>query len=282
MRKRGWARALLIIVPYIIAFGIGQFVGALITGVNPTSMAQRTGIQEMLITLFSMLFAGSLVYLFARFIDREDFISLGWQLKIPVIQLAWASATVVAVFMLGFALLLSTGQIQLVDFSLNWTELGASILLFLFIAINEELFVRGYILKNLLQSTNEKWALLISSGLFAALHLMNPNVSFLAVINLFLAGILLGIAYLLGRGLWMPICIHFFWNFTQTHLGYSVSGLQLYSLVRINETQPNIWNGGEFGFEGSVLAILFQLIAISGMWISYTKNRSRKCKPGLT
>lgn len=282
MRKRGWFRALLIIIPYIIAFGLGEYIGALIVGVSPVNMDARTGVQEMLVTFFSVLFACSLVYLFVRFVDRESFMAIGWQLKVPPVQLAGVSAAVVGAFMLGFVLLLITRQIQFIGFNLNWAELGASLLLFLFVAINEELLVRGYILKNLLQSTNEKWALLLSSALFAALHMMNPNVSFLAFVNLFLAGILLGTAYLLGRGLWMPICIHFFWNFTQTHLGYSVSGMKMYSLIRINETHPSIWNGGEFGFEGSILAVVFQMVAIAVMWQIYIKNRLRACESGQT
>lgn len=273
MQKRGWAKALLIIIPYIIVLGIGQFTGALIAGANPMNMEARTGFQDMLITLFAMLFSSALVFLFVRLVDREDFLALGWRLKIPGITLLWASMLVIGAFLFGFALLLLSGQIQFIGFNLNWTELGSSFLLFLFVAITEELFVRGYILKNLSQSVDVKWALPLSSAFFAILHLLNPHMNVLAFVNLFLAGILLGLAYLLGRGLWLPVCIHFFWNFIQTHLGYAVSGQQTYSLIRISESEPSIWNGGEFGFEGSILAVAFQLAAISWMWIAYNRKQ---------
>ncbi|GAA6422420.1 hypothetical protein K090096B2_18220 [Bacteroides fragilis] len=61
------------------------------------------------------------------------------------------------------------------------------------VAIVEETMMRGYVLGRLLRTRLNKFiSLLISSLLFALLHLMNPNVAFLPMLNLVLGGLLLG------------------------------------------------------------------------------------------
>jgi hypothetical protein len=104
--------------------------------------------------------------------------------------------------------------------------------------------------------------------LFALLHLMNPNVAFLPMLNLVLGGLLLGASYLYTRNLWFPVSLHFFWNWIQGPvLGYEVSGNRFCeTLFSLRLPANNLINGGAFGFEGSlvctVLATLFTLFII--------------------
>ena len=59
-------------------------------------------------------------------------------------------------------------------------------------------------------------ALLLTSVLFGAAHLANPNASWIAAIGIALeAGVMLGAAYMLTRSLWLPMGLHAAWNFTQ-------------------------------------------------------------------
>ncbi|MEO6728789.1 MAG: hypothetical protein ABIM99_02595 [Candidatus Dojkabacteria bacterium] len=70
-----------------------------------------------------------------------------------------------------------------------------------------------------------------------------------------------------------PIGLHFGWNFFQgTIFGFNVSGKDTYSLIVTKDNTANMWNGGKFGFEGSILSIIFQLIAIILVWVIF-KNR---------
>ena len=64
--------------------------------------------------------------------------------------------------------------------------------MFIAVSIAEETYVRGYVLKNLLQSFNPIISLIISSAIFSLLHFFNPNVNYIALTELFIAGILLG------------------------------------------------------------------------------------------
>ncbi len=95
------------------------------------------------------------------------------------------------------------------------------------------------------------------------MHALNPNMSILSCLDLFLAGILLGVSYLFTKNLWFPIALHFSWNFFQgTVFGFNVSGLNGYSIIQQERISNNLLNGGLFGFEGSVLSMILQLIFI--------------------
>ena len=88
------------------------------------------------------------------------------------------------------------------------------------------------------------------------------------MINLLLAGMLLGASYLYTRNLCFPISLHLFWNWIQGPvLGYQVSGNNfLFTMLKLNMPEKNVLNGGAFGFEGSlictVLMILFTVLII--------------------
>ena len=94
----------------------------------------------------------------------------------------------------------------------------------------------------------------------------------LGAINLFLAGILYGIAYIFTKKLWLPIAMHFSWNLTQTLMGFNVSGHDIYSLLEFHVRDNNWINGGSFGFEGSILSVGIQVLIILGLGLFYKQN----------
>jgi len=67
-------------------------------------------------------------------------------------------------------------------------------------------------------------ALVVSAILFSIMHGQNPAFDYLAFINLFLAGVMLGLPYIFNKNLWFPIALHFSWNFFQSLFGFKVSG----------------------------------------------------------
>lgn len=130
------------------------------------------------------------------------------------------------------------------------------------IAILEEILLRGIIFR----ITEEKWgstiALIISGVIFGSLHLINPHVTVVSILCIIVVGVLLGAAYMYYRNLWLPIVIHFAWNFTQNGIfGAITSGNEkTSSLLATRITGPEILTGGQFGPEGSIQAVLFCLI----------------------
>ena len=131
------------------------------------------------------------------------------------------------------------------------------------VAILEEVLLRGIVFR----ITEEKWGstiALITSGLiFAGLHVVNPHVTVVSVLCITMVGVLLGAAYMYYRNLWMPIAIHFAWNFTQNGIfGAITSGNEkTSSLLTTQITGPEILTGGQFGPEASIQAVLVCLIA---------------------
>jgi hypothetical protein len=100
--------------------------------------------------------------------------------------------------------------------------------------------------------------------IFGALHLANPNATLVSAACIAIeAGLLLGAAYIYSRNLWLPIAIHFAWNFLQSGIfGAITSGNDsTTSLLTTQITGPKLITGGRFGPEGTVQATIFCLIA---------------------
>lgn len=259
----GWLRILLLILPYIIIVGIFQYVGALISGVDLSNPEfENTSLQELSLSFSSFIGTFLVIGLFMQFVDKEKFIDLGFKTKGKLKEFIVGIVAGLIVMGLGYYLLSSVGQLSFQSINFDMQEILISFLLFTIVAIVEETLLRGYVLRNLMYSFNKYIALIWSSILFSLMHGFNPNIDTFALIELFLAGILLGQSYIHTKNLWFPIALHFSWNFFQTHFGFNVSGQDTYSLIEFSIVENNLWNGGDFGFEGSWLSIISSIIMI--------------------
>ena len=148
-------------------------------------------------------------------------------------------------------------------FKFEPVNLLGSWVFFLLVALFEEILMRGYILGRLLHTRMNKFlSLFISSALFALLHIFNPEIDFLPMLNLLLAGMLLGASYLYTKNLCFPISLHLFWNWIQGPvLGYEVSGNNfISSMLTLHLPEDNVLNGGAFGFEGSLICTVLMIV----------------------
>jgi CAAX protease family protein len=143
---------------------------------------------------------------------------------------------------------------------LPWPELGT---VFLPAVLHEELLFRGYVFQKL-WIWHRRFAIVSVSGLFAALHLWNDDITVLAITNVFLGGILLSLAYERYRRLWFPIGLHLMWNLMSgAILGYEVSGYSpSHSVFTVVGTGPALLTGGAFGIEGSIWMTVAEGVAI--------------------
>lgn len=134
--------------------------------------------------------------------------------------------------------------------------LGVSMVVFIVGAAFEEAFCRGYILQTFVRARLAWLAILLTSLFFAAGHLRNPSINWIALINTALAGVWFSIAYLKTRTLWLPFGMHFMWNWVQGSVfGIEVSGLTEISTapLLIEVDQGPAWlTGANYGLEGSV------------------------------
>ncbi|WP_159022073.1 CPBP family intramembrane glutamic endopeptidase [Formosa sp. L2A11] len=276
LKKGAWTRVLILILPYFLVVGLFQVAGALIAGIDIMDRDfQQTSMQHLIIKSFDLVGTFLLLWFFMKKLDNEPFVNLGFQTKNRLNDVLIGLAVGLVIMVLGYGILVSLNEIFFVKINFDLQEILVTILLFIIVAVVEETLLRGYILRNLMYSFNKYVALIVSSILFAAMHLGNPNIDLFAVVNLFLAGILLGLSYLYTKNLWFPIALHLSWNLFQSLLGFNVSGLDAYSLVEFKIIDPNKFNGAAFGFEGSYLSILAQIITIIGIGIFYNKKKTK-------
>ncbi|HSN49402.1 MAG TPA: CPBP family intramembrane glutamic endopeptidase [Flavobacterium sp.] len=158
---------------------------------------------------------------------------------------------------------------------LSYKTIVSGFSLYLLVAVAEELLFRGFMFQRLIQAFGQWPAQLVLAGLFLLTHINNPGmtgtVKILASVNIFIASIMFGIAYLKTKSLAMPIGLHFMANFMQgTVLGFGVSGSKDPSLFKPVFDNAPIWlSGGEFGIEASILGLCFVILITICLYFCY-------------
>ena len=285
INHKGWLTAILSIIPFFIfvsffqGFGVGLSNVLGKRGIIDFDFDKYLEIEDMrdflvadtIIQYFDLIGVLLLLWILMRFVDKEPFINLGFSLKGKINDIILGMTLGLLLMAVGYTILILLGEIKFIGFNYDLKNIILLFLLFIAVSIAEETYVRGYVLKNLLQSFNPIISLIISSAIFSLLHFFNPNVNYIALTELFIAGILLGISYVYTKNLWFPIALHLIWNFFQVMFGFNVSGMDTYSLIEFEIIENNNINGGDFGFEGSYLSILFSLIMMYFLWKYYKK-----------
>ena len=265
--------SLLITVPAVIAMA-GASPNDLKAQPVTTLTGLLTGNYLWLMVLLEFVIALLSVALFRLLIDRRSLGSLGWSLDVAPGEAVTGLFMGPALLGISALLMVASGHLEWTDISFDPSSLFVSLGLMGLIAFSEEMVFRGYILGNLLESVENKWvALGISGVLFAAFHFINPGIHTLAFVNLFLAGLLLGINYVYTRNLWFSFLFHLSWNFFQGPiLGFRVSGLSLPSLLVAEPRGDLFITGGDFGLEGSILNTTVSVIALCVLTVVFEKK----------
>jgi membrane protease YdiL (CAAX protease family) len=138
------------------------------------------------------------------------------------------------------------------------------LILFILVGIDEEVLVRGYIVHTLYRYNNKYIVYIVPAIIFSALHLFNPNVSIIGLINIVLIGILFTYMTLKTKNILMAIGYHIAWNFFQGgFFGFNVSGTLWPSIYPVDIINDNLLTGGEFGLEGGILTtVIFVVITL--------------------
>jgi membrane protease YdiL (CAAX protease family) len=149
--------------------------------------------------------------------------------------------------------------------------LATSALLFVFAAAAEEMLFRGYPLQTLTRAQLAWLGVLLTSVPFAAVHLNNPHaVPGFTFVNTALAGVWLAVAYLRTRSLWLPLGLHWAWNWAQASLlGLPVSGIERIApapLLHAMNAGPDWLTGGSYGIEGGAACTVALLISTLVIW----------------
>lgn len=148
------------------------------------------------------------------------------------------------------------------------------------VAVAEEVMIRGYLLPNVesgLTALSDRYAtpgaVIITSGLFALLHIQNPNASLLSTFNTFLAGVWFATAYVFTRRIGLAVGLHFGWNLVLgAGVGLPVSGFFFpITVIDLGINTPSVFLGDSYGPEAGLFVSLGVVIGI------IITSRYRKC-----
>jgi membrane protease YdiL (CAAX protease family) len=130
--------------------------------------------------------------------------------------------------------------------------------------IGEELAIRGVLFRVVEDSVGTTAALVVSAVIFGLLHAVNPGATVLSTVAIVLeAGVMLAAAYAWSRNLWLPIGLHFAWNFTEGGVfGAAVSGGAGKGVfaVALSPHASALVTGGTFGPEASLVAVVLGVV----------------------
>ena len=278
--NNGFLRSIIFMPLWLIIMGLVQSIGVILIMVSSgVDMANPESAEALfsemsfdspvmlILTAFSLLGSFAALWVATKFIDRKPLMSIGLSVKDKanemLIGLGFALAFIGGLFLVLWLI----GAINITGYvGFKPGVFIVSMMLFM-AAFDEELIFRGYILNNMMDSTNNRWiALAGSSLLFALLHSGNPSVwsTWVPMTELFAAGFILGISYTFTKNLWFPTFFHFGWNFFQGLFGFEISGINVDSWKMISHENtgnvPDIVSGGAFGIEGSVITLSCTII----------------------
>jgi membrane protease YdiL (CAAX protease family) len=245
-----------------------------------------------LINLGSMLFS---LWFVAKVLDHRPFKSFGFNFnrqwwKDMMFGLALGALLMMIIFAveLAFGWVTVTGYLQNLYNGIGfWVAMLQSLLFYICVGIYEEMLSRGYELRNLAEGLNFKrlggarggllLAYAFSSIVFGMLHLVNANTTWISTLNLVIAGLLMGLGFILTGNLAIPIGLHITWNFFQGNVfGFPVSGTAKgVAFIGIQQGGPDLFTGGAFGPEAGLLGVAAMLIG-AGLILWYIRSTRGK------
>ena len=271
--RSGW-RVLIFVAAFIaLTLILVTVLRVVFLFVGPRLSAARPLIGEL-------VFRGSLLaaalgagYLCARFLEGLPWRSLGL-----TFHRGWLRDLLVG-FAIGFGSLVIAVAIALKGFYFSvggpeWSSvirsmIGSGVILFA-AALAEESMFRGYGLQTLTRAKLAWLGVLLTSVPFGLVHLSNPNVvPGVTFANTALAGIWLAAAYLRTRSLWLPLGVHWAWNWALGwFFGLPISGINLVSepLLNVQDVGPKWLTGGSYGIEGGVACTIALILSTFFLW----------------
>lgn len=242
------------------------------------------------------------VWIASRLLDRRPLLDLGLRVdRAFLIDLGFG-------FLLGTVLM---SAILGVEVASGWASVSLApervdgvppmvswlvvFVVFVGVAIVEELMSRGYHLTNIAEGLQGKWlspplavlgATMLSSVAFGAAHAANPHASPVSTGNIMLAGIMLALGYITTGKLAISLGLHLSWNFFQNFYGMEVSGQSRFlfgALLRREVHGPEWITGGAFGPEAGMTGLV-AIVAASFLILGWVRLRhgALRIAPSIT
>ena len=170
------------------------------------------------------------------------------------------------------------GVYKFESFSLNELYLLIPFLLgYMIQSMKEEIYARGWIMISIARKNSIILAIVFSSLAFVVIHVLNNDVSLLALFNIFLIGVVLSLLFLRYDNIWICGAFHASWNFMLSYFyGLNVSGMKNASIFSISQTHNSLLGGNAFGPESGLIATIIALIVLAIILFYKNPNNMEK------
>ena len=153
------------------------------------------------------------------------------------------------------------------------------LIFFVFQGLFEEILFRGYLMPFFSKVIGIKFTIILLSFLFTCIHLFNPNLNVVGLVNVFLAGVTFSLIYYYTGNLWIVGAMHTLWNFILGFIvGSQVSGIITFNSIffSIPVENKDLISGGKFGFEASIIETILELTI--SLFVIYLIRKEKRIK----
>jgi membrane protease YdiL (CAAX protease family) len=176
------------------------------------------------------------------------------------VAVGWTLAVVCVLPMLiigGIAIVLNLGPSA-------WTWLVADVAFFALAALAEEVAFRGYGFQRLAQAMGPAGAVVGYAAIYGFIEARIPGSNRISVAIAIVFSVMLSMAYLRTRALWVSWGLNFSWKASRALIfGLAVSGVSSHSpVVEGNPMGPFWLTGGGFGLDGSWITFFVLLVSL--------------------
>ena len=277
--RTGWRIVALIIL-----------LAAVLIGVNAAWRAlglpgQNDGGPWWFLLLATLICGGAygVIVLLLRLFERRGPDAIG----LPFRRAAWKDTAIGTalgatpiLLLVGLALVGGYGSIAIGNLSLAsiLPVLLPMVLAGFLLAAWEELFLRGYLLRQLSIGINPLAAAVVTGILFGLMHAGNPGANWQGLLYTALGGTLMGWLMVRSGSLWLLIGYHFGWNAAAYNLfGLELSGFGADVSALVVTLEGAEWTtGGSYGFEASLPAVVFEVLVL---WLFTSRSYGLRSAP---
>jgi hypothetical protein len=263
------------IVIAVLFIGIGLALGQTVLNLFRSAIS-NTDLAKLLAFILITPTTFFAYRIYVRSVEKRDMTELGFSGALGEFGFGSLVGFALFGFVIAIMWLLGFYRVNGVDFI--WLTLIGALAGAFVSAFVQELIFRAVIYRITEEWLGTWWALAISALLFGLIHLTSSGATIFSTVSVALqAGILLAAAYALTHRLWMALGIHMAWDFANDGIfGVGVagqSGASLHGLFHAKLIGTELFTGGTFGIEASIVSLAVVLLA--GVFIFWSVPKGR-------
>ena len=253
------------IILAVLFIGVGLMIGQTLLSLLRSAFSIRDIAVANLLAFFLITPLTYFAYwTYVRYVEKRNMTELGSQ-GAPQ-ELGLGALIGFGLFSLVIVILWLLGFYRVNGFNLIWLSFLGALFGAFVSGFVQELIFRAVIYRITEAWLGTWWAVAISAIVFGLIHLTSAGATLYSALAVALqAGVLLAAAYALTHRLWMALGIHMAWDFANDGIfGVGLAGQtgqSLHGVLQASLKGPDLFTGGVFGVETSIISVIILSIA---------------------